>query len=550
MASLFETANVSKLPFEKTHNYSRYVTGCVLVSSNRWSIYWAYDLANDFDFSEVDPFVAGDTVYIHGLNGNTYIHPIKATVVTNGSKQTVIDLDNIQDISRLVGVWLTKEFQTDCVSAVMDSHIEIMGYDQHTATQFLTGNIVSLKMNNLLVDGYYNICIVDKTYMKRYYFTKYLSNPVFQYGNYQYDFTDDNGELTGSDIQANGHAKVMHIDAKYSVQVWSDGLLAGTFYYTPDKDFKFSMNLKPILSSLFDKRLFTTATDPLSTSFANIQDLSSVFVREVSLAITLGTVNKTDSSTLQFWTAPFRSTTGRPTLEEYLPPDDTSTRRPVTLFNKVSYTNGVGGLMMFGFLIKMRAGILYSGGVTIIDTTDDVPATPENLALTSNAVQFVLYTKKYTTAQTPDTITVYTQGDETRFQSLQVYVKNLGTICGHLNVIWQGMTGVNSWFFESEYDEEWNVNDAITITNSDENTVTSYNTIGTRKLSIKAKQLSKEDKLGVSTLIEAKQIWIYSPTQARLIPAKLTTKTAKIRQSNESMYDFSCDIEIQQGVTL
>jgi hypothetical protein len=550
MASLFETANVSKLPFEKTHNYSRYCSNFVLVSGNRWTAHWAYDVGNEIDPTKVDPFAVNDTVYIHGLNGTTYIHPISAKVITNGSQQTVIDLDDDRDISGLVGVWITKEFQTDCVSAVMDSHIEITAYDVVIHPYHYGSNVVSFNSDIELVEGYYNIVITDIMSGKYYYFTKYLSNPFVDPPYYQYTFTDDNSELAGTNFLVSGFAKIMHVDAKYNVQVLSDGLLVGQFYYTPDKDFKFSMNLKPILSSLFDKKLFTSDTDPLSTSFANIQDLSSVFVREVSLVITLGTVNKTDSSTLKFWTAPFRSSTGRPTLEEFLPAYYTSMRRPVTLFNKVSYTSGVGGLMMFGFLIKMRAGILYSGGVTIIDTTDDVPATPENLALTLNAVHFVLYTKKYTTAQTPDTITVYTQGDSSRFPSFEVYVKNLGTICGHLNVIWQGMTGVNSWFFESEYDEDWNVNDAITITNSDENTVTSYNTIGTRKLSIKAKQLSKEDKLGVSTLIEAKQIWIYSPTQARLIPAKLITKTAKIRQSNESMYDFSCDIEIQQGVTL
>lgn len=548
MGNLFETANVSKLPFEKSENTSRNISSCTFLSGVHWRIGINYVPFLENDINRRVAFAAGDTVFLYGLSGNIYKHPIKGTITSSTQSEVELDLDNPQDITSFAGGWITKDFQTDCISSVMDSHIQVNSFDYQLFPISYNSNVVTAAIDIELIAGYYNIMITDQTSATKYYFTKYLiANVDPPY--YRYSFTDDNSELYNADFM-NSVIMIMHVGAKYNVQVLSDGLLVGSFYYTPDKDFKFSMNLKPILSSLFDKRLFTETTDPLSTSFANIQNLSSVFMRKVSLIISLGTPNKNDSGTLQFWTAPFRSTTGRPTLEEYLPPVDSDYRKPVTLFNKVSYTNGIGGLMMFGYLLRMRDGILYSSGTTIIDSTDDVPATPETLLLDKNYIHFILYTKKYTSAQFPDTIKIYTQGDETRFISLQVYVKNLGLVCGNINLIWQGMTGVNSWFFEPEYDEDWNVNDAITITNNDENTITNYNTMATRKLTIKARMLSKDDKLGVSTILEAKQIWIYSPTQTRLLPAKLLTKTAKIRQSDENKYDFSCDIEIQQGVTL
>ena len=499
-------------------------------------------------------FFKDETFYIWGSSFGVYQHPVKCTVTVTptGAPWNRIHFST-NGATLPTGsqrLFASKTFKTDLLSAVNDNLIQVKAAECSMLTYVATTNTITIDMltssflqygmTSRPVDGYYRIIRGNLNFVAYLTFLKETGGYT-QY-TFEYNYADWNAQ--------SGAISVMHIDTKYNVQVSSNGVNVGTFYYTPDDLMSFQMNLKPILSSLFDKRLFTTDTDPQSVSFLPITDLSEVFIKTVTLNISMNTPNCVRPSTIKLFTAPFRSSTGKGTLEEYLPPID-GYRKHVTLFNKLSYTSGVGGLFMAGVIVRMRPEATGYGDVFVEHELNGSVIESDILSGVGNdKVVFILIKKNFSGLILPDVTAMYVGGTSLQHHACRINLQNIGTICNHVNLIWQGMAGVNSWFFDPEYDEDWNVNDAVVITNSDENTITNYNTTATRKLSLKARQLSKDDKLGVSTIIEAKQVWIYSPTQARLLPCKLLTKAAKIRQSDENKYDFSIDIEIQQGVVL
>ena len=304
-------------------------------------------------------FFKDEIFYIWGSSFGVYQHPVKCTVTVTptGSPWNRIHFST-NGFTLPTGsqrLFASKTFKTDMLSAVNDNLLQIEARECRMLTYTATTNTITIDMltssfsqygfTSRPVDGYYRIIRGNLN------FIAYLTF-LHETGGYtQYTFDHDYEEWNAQ----SGNVTIMHIDTKYNVKVSTGGVTVGTFYYTPDALMRFQMNLKPILSSLFDKQLFTSDTDPLSTSFATIQDLSSVFVRDVTLDISMNTPNCVRPSTLKFWTAPFRSTTGHGTLEEFLPPLDDSTRKPVTLFNKLSYTSGVGGLFLMGSFIRMRS---------------------------------------------------------------------------------------------------------------------------------------------------------------------------------------------------
>jgi hypothetical protein len=158
-----------------------------------------------------------------------------------------------------------------------------------------------------------------------------------------------------------------------------------------------------------------------------------------------------------------------------------------------------------------------------------------------------MYSRKYTSSQAPSVVLV---GDANEDLITTFALKNNGLYCNQVNIMWQSPSGLGQYFFNQEYDETNTVDGTVTIVNDEENTIVNHNIKTKRRLSLKTGIIGIDERIGVASLIESKQVWIYSYTQQRLFPCKIVTNTMKIRQRDEikSVIDF--EIEFEAGVVL
>lgn len=552
MSELLSGGKIHKHPSESVYGSTFSVSAITTTGTNLYTI----TIINKFG---TKPFILNETVYLHGYYDGKFCHPIKCKVKVAQADFYEVQIEKLVSYAIPVlsadpnnyGLFISRNYTTDLISASMDSFFDFETYEFEAGITGVNGAVVEFN----IIGGspandydWFKIKFVELTTGQIIYLTKqiYLVNGT------TYGFVDDLYQIIGTSFETNSDMTIQHIDCKYLVDIYSNDIFTTQLIFTPNKDFRFCFNFKSVLSSLFDKKLFEDFVNPLSTSFSNLQDLSEIFVKKVRFDITLTSpnVNGNRSNSLQFFTTPIMSTTGRASLEEYLSSDGFVISKKVNPFTTLKYQNGVGGFLGFmGGFIRNRSlndtRTIYSNDNVTTDTTIDI---------LKNTVSFIAYSNKYTSSQAPTIVqileTLYIEEQQVQYVLFQENIKLIADHTNEVNIIWTGDSGIGQWFFNCEYDEDWNTTNVVKVSNPIKNTITRYNTRATRKISLKAEHLELSDMRGIATLIEAKQAWIYSYTQSRLIPIDLSTSQMKVRTADEVRYTATLDFELERSVTL
>ena len=516
-------------------------------------------LSSFYDETLNNEFLGWDTnkpIYAWGYdsNRNEYVHPVKLKFESyTNLGNIVVSTTDPKDLSGY-RIRISGYFNSDLISAYMDSYIDLLyinmrGYGGYGLSN-PSGQTIQWAVGTKYNSGFYDFIITENTTREELRFRKYVTK-----AGSMVSFQDDDNQLIGTTFLTNSVLKANPVDLKVNLDIYVNDTFesskVASFAYSLDKDFRFTHNFKPVLQALFGGKLYEGEINPLDGNIAKIDDLTGTLVKKVFYKISTQSFNilRNSSDIIQFWSAPFISSTGHATLEEYLPPADYNQKHfVVSPFSikkdsttEIGYLTGTGGVIApIGLVVRNRTSSPID--IKFFSDSDALLATTP---IVGNDVSFLVLT----IPQPIKTDSITIENDDGLF-ILGFSLKNKGAYKNQTSIFWNSPQGLGQFFFNCDYAEELTGSSVVTIENTITNTITNYGTDVKRKLSLKSEHLNKLEIKGLSSLVNSSQQWLYSYAQKRLIPIKVITKSARVREISEVRYSFEVDIEIQKDIEL
>lgn len=484
----------------------------------------------------------GDDIVIYG-NYSTGIYqlPISNKIVDITSGYIEVDyFDAGYLMTGVENIVIVKEFKCELLSSLQDDYF-IFKYNELSEAAIITDisnsyftNIneiatLSGSLGNPTLKDFYKFKIT-KTNGTFVYITakiELISSEVYQILNYDFDFTFFNAKIEGMLSYTRIGINVAETQADNNI---------AQFYYNPDRDLKFIINTKTILKGLFANNILNENDNIKTNNNTGLKSYTNKLVKKVFLNISSNSLNISTPFTFVFFGTPFASRTGRASLENYLPLEQTGTRESLNNFNPVLYKDyKTNNNQLVGFIGIFARDYLTS---YINESIDDT-----NINI-SNDIELILYSKILTAATDLTDVTFQIEEDNGGFTTTAInttIIKKEGIFQNELQIIWLGESGLMQYYFNCEYSEKINKENSYSVNNKYSQNNHSEKT---REITANKYNISQNEMEAISTLLNCSQSFIYSETQKKLFNIKINTNSFMINEKDEVRYDINFTFEL------